>query len=78
MATLTIRNLDEETKRLLRQKAASHDRSMEEEARRILRSAVRKELKPAVSLGDLLFRISRPGVELPDVRDRTPHEPIEL
>jgi hypothetical protein len=51
---------------------------MEEEARRILRSAVRREYKPTVPLGDLLFRISRPGVELPDVRDRTPHEPIEL
>lgn len=40
MATLTIRNLDEATKRRLRVRAAEHGRSMEEEARRILRDAV--------------------------------------
>ena len=37
MATLTIRNIDDETKRLLRQRAARHEHSMEEEARQILR-----------------------------------------
>jgi plasmid stability protein len=40
MATLTIRNLDEHTKAQLRIQAARHGRSMEEEARTILRSAV--------------------------------------
>jgi hypothetical protein len=33
MASITIRNLDEDTKRRLRIRAAEHGRSMEEEAR---------------------------------------------
>ncbi|MCT0224033.1 FitA-like ribbon-helix-helix domain-containing protein [Synechococcus sp. CS-1328] len=40
MASLTIRNLDEATKAELRLQAARHGRSMEEEARTILRQAV--------------------------------------
>ena len=40
MATLTIRRLDEKTKTRLRVRAAHHGRSMEEEAREILRSAL--------------------------------------
>lgn len=40
MATLTIRNLDERTKAQLRIQAARHGRSMEEEARMILRTAI--------------------------------------
>jgi plasmid stability protein len=38
--TLTIRNLDEPVKQLLRMQAASHKRSMEAEARDILTRAV--------------------------------------
>ena len=41
MATLTIRNLDDDLKALLRLRAARHGRSMGEEARRILCSAAR-------------------------------------
>jgi plasmid stability protein len=41
MATLTIRRLDEKTKSQLRVQAAHHGRSMEEEAREILRSVLR-------------------------------------
>ncbi|MEP7185276.1 MAG: plasmid stabilization protein [Rhodanobacter sp.] len=44
MATMTIRNLDDDLKTLLRLRlrlrAARHGQSMEEEARRILRSAL--------------------------------------
>jgi plasmid stability protein len=40
MATITIRKLDEKTKTRLRVRAAHHGRSMEEEAREILRSAL--------------------------------------
>ena len=39
MATITIRNLDDEVKRKLRLRAARHDRSMEAEARAILAKA---------------------------------------
>lgn len=40
MATITIRQLDEKVKTRLRVRAAHHGRSMEEEAREILRSAL--------------------------------------
>lgn len=39
MATLTIRNLDDEVKKKLRLRAARHNRSMEAEARAILAKA---------------------------------------
>lgn len=40
MATMTIRNLDDDLKILLRLRAARHGQSMEEEARSILRAAL--------------------------------------
>ena len=40
MASITIRNLDDEVKTRLRIRAASNSRSMEEEVRLILREAV--------------------------------------
>ena len=42
MATLTIRNLDDETKEKLRVQAARHGRSMEAEVREIIAEAVDK------------------------------------
>ena len=44
MASITIRNLDDDVKTRLRMRAAQNGRSMEEEARRILREAVRRKL----------------------------------
>ena len=46
MASITIRNLDEEVKARLRVRAAVHHRSMEEEARLILRDAVGRTEPP--------------------------------
>ena len=40
VASITIRNLDDDVKTRLRVRAADNDRSMEEEARLILRDAV--------------------------------------
>lgn len=40
MATMTIRNLDDDLKARLRMRAARHGQSMEEEARSILRAAL--------------------------------------
>ena len=51
MATLTIRNLDERTKAQLRIQAARHGRSMEEEARTILRSAIEAQQPVAAGNG---------------------------
>ena len=43
MASITIRNLDDAVKSKLRVRAATNGRSMEEEARTILREAVERE-----------------------------------
>ena len=51
--TLTIRNLEEPVKQMLRMQAASHGRSMEAEARDILTAAVRP---PAISPTTTIFR----------------------
>jgi plasmid stability protein len=40
MATITVRNLDDEVQRRLKRRAAEHNRSMESEARAILTAAV--------------------------------------
>ncbi|MCQ3802900.1 MAG: plasmid stabilization protein [bacterium] len=40
MASITVRNLDEDLKRRLRIRAAENDRSMEQEAREILKAAL--------------------------------------
>lgn len=46
MASITIRNLDDDVKRRLRVRAAEHGRSMEEEARDILRQVVSQPSAP--------------------------------
>ena len=46
MASITIRNLDNDVKTRLRVRAAAHGRSMEEEARLILREAVERHAGP--------------------------------
>lgn len=52
--TLTIRNLDEQIKTRLRIRAAEHGRSMEEEVRVILRTALAPDMAPARSLYDAI------------------------
>jgi antitoxin FitA len=47
MSSITIRNLDDGVKRQLRLRAAEHNRSMEEEARDILRCALAQETGPS-------------------------------
>jgi len=66
MATLTIRKLDERTKARLRVSAAQHGRSMEEEAREILRSALYRQPEPGQSLATAIRELFAPlgGVEL--------------
>lgn len=75
MASLSVRRLDEETLSRLRIRAAKHGVSMEEEARRVLKDAVRAP----DYLGDLALRIFGPqhGVDL-QLPERTPHEPLDL
>ena len=59
MASITIRNLDDDIKHLLRVRAAEHGRSMEEEARDILRR-VMGEIAPLA----ILRRRSAPASRL--------------
>ncbi len=64
MSSITIRNLDDAVKQNLRVRAALHGRSMEEEARTILRDAVEQD---APSGAALLQRIRNRFVALGDV-----------
>ena len=66
MAGITIRNLDEKTKARLRVRAAQHGRSMEEEARTLLRAALTDDVAAAGNLADAIRgRFQRlGGVEL--------------
>lgn len=66
MATMTIRNIDEQLKARLRINAAIHGRSMEEEARDILRSALSIEPDNGKSLVNSIRAKLAPlgGVEL--------------
>lgn len=52
MASMTIRNIDDTLKQRLRMRAATHGRSMEDEARDILRSALSATDQPARNLAD--------------------------
>ena len=54
MASITIRKLDEKTKARLRVRAAQHGRSMEEEARTLLRAALRDEVTAGSNLADAI------------------------
>lgn len=80
MASITIRNLDEQTKARLRVRAAHRKRSMEEEARNILRAALAKETATPRNLAEAIRQRFQPlgGAEfrLP-VREpmREPPEP---
>ncbi len=65
MGTLTIRNLDDPLKSRLRMRAAARNRSMEEEARQILRTALQE---PLVQTQDLGSRIRARFAALGDVQ----------
>jgi antitoxin FitA len=56
MASITIRNLEETTKRKLKVRAAMHGRSMEQEAREILTSALKSAPKRQTNLGEAIHR----------------------
>jgi len=79
MATILIRQLDDPTKARLRVLAARRGRSMEEEAREILKAALRREEAGPRNLVDSVRRrfARLGGVELPAVRReplrRPPH-----
>ena len=67
MPSITVRNLDERTKKRLRVRADRRKRSMEDEARNILRAAVLQGEAPAHNLAEAIRRRFEPlgGVKLP-------------
>lgn len=75
--TLTIRNLDDDLKARLRLRAAGHGRSMEEEARQLLRRALAHE-EPALGLGSRITRrfAEVGGAELPLAARSLPRQPF--
>ncbi len=75
MASITVRNLDEGLKRRLRIRAAENGRSMEQEAREILKAALGEEEEvPEKDLGTAIHELFKPfgGVEL----EIPPREPM--
>ncbi|MBS0448883.1 MAG: plasmid stabilization protein [Proteobacteria bacterium] len=75
MGTLTIRNLEDPLKSRLRLRAAARNRSMEEEARQILRAALQE---PAVPAQDLGTRIRARFAGLGDVQlALEPRQPVQ-
>ncbi|MBC3874133.1 MAG: Arc family DNA-binding protein [Candidatus Aquirickettsiella gammari] len=78
MASVTVRNLPDETHRALRVRAATHGRSTEAEIRAILENAVHPEGR--IKLGTLLAEIGREvgGIDLEIERDKTPTEPMSF
>lgn len=74
MASIVIRNLDEATKRKLKIRAATNGRSMEQEAREILKTALAQSSRKRANLAERIQEIFSPlgGVDL----ERLPREAI--
>jgi antitoxin FitA len=76
MGSITIRRLDDSVKARLRVRAAQHGRSMEEEARQILKAGLAEKPKREENLAESIRRIMEPtgGVDLV-LRPRRPVRP---
>ena len=69
MASMTIRRLEDSTKRKLRIRASRNGRSMEEEARQILKAAVSEKAETGLNMVESIRRKFAPlgFVNLPEV-----------
>ena len=75
MAQILVRKIEESVKERIRKRARQHGRSMEEEARDILRSAVAVTKKPEEGLGTRIRkRFANTGLdfEIPEIRGYEP------
>ncbi|CAD84976.1 MULTISPECIES: plasmid stabilization protein [Nitrosomonas] len=79
MATMTIRNIDEQLKARLRVRAAMHGRSMEDEVQDILRTALSAEPVQTVSLVEVIRSRIEPlgGIELNLPEREAIRDPLE-
>jgi plasmid stability protein len=82
MASITIPGVDEALERKLRVRATCRNRSVEEEAREILRAALdeEQEAAAAASLADAIRNLFEPlgGVELTFPRREPVREPLDF
>ena len=80
MASITVRNLDEGLKRRLRIRAAENGRSMEQEARDILKAALDQEPSTGKDLASTIHARFAPlgGVELDLPPREAMREPPQL
>ncbi|ESQ87205.1 hypothetical protein ABAC460_20760 [Asticcacaulis sp. AC460] len=83
MASVTIRNLNDETHRALKMRAANHGRSTEAEIRAILEDAARPQDR--LRLGTALHELGRRAgltdddiAALNEARDRKPAQPMDF
>lgn len=74
MAVVTVRNLDDEVQRRLKQRAAGNNRSMEAEARAILSAAVTE----ADFAADWVLRTAKFRGDDLDLPDRTTPRELDL
>ncbi len=76
MASLTLRNIDESLKARLRMSAAENDRSMEEEARQILKQFLLRK-RSSAGIGSCISRRFAVigGIDLPGVHRSAPRRP---
>lgn len=80
MAVMTIRNIDDAIKKRLRVRAATNGRSMEDEARDILRSALSTDDPRPHDLGQAIrARFGKlGGVDLPELPREPIREPVDF
>jgi plasmid stability protein len=80
MASILIRQLDESTKARLKRRALRHGRSMEEEARAILKSALSTQTPVSENLGERIHQrfAALGGVELPEIQREPMREPPDF
>lgn len=75
MAQFIVRHLEDDVKSRLKRRAERHGRSMEEEARHILRNALKEENRPASKLGSrIAARFVKTGLtaDLPELHGQLP------
>jgi len=75
MGQLIVRQLEDVVKEKLRSRARQHGRSMEEEVRDILRSAVYRDDAPALGLGtEIASLFAKAGLnsDIPELRGHQP------
>lgn len=80
MPSITIRNLDDALKSRLRTQAASHGRSMEDEARDILRTALSRKRSKSGNLSASIRSRFAPsgGVDLPQQPRQPMRRPVKF